>query len=794
MSELDDLLKTLEGLPTDPEAKREWVDERSERLGDLMARAAGEITEFAATAYAVTLVAAGDIAALDGIEKIWYKFVTEVVGEYTAGMYLTGNLSAFVGVPGSGPPPEAAAAWASVVNENAVAYQATATNRIVGSSTNMWQDVRNKVTNNIQDGMSAEQTKSAIEEITGYSEFRADAIGRTEVQGAYAGGEMAGARALGEFGPIEKSWLSATDSRTRKTHLRADGQTVPIDEPFIIGSERMDRPLDPSASADEVVNCRCVVQLLYAGDERPDGSTVERADGSEEAVPERLAAPPEWKSEPIYFGDDSFGDNIEFTNTGASLGGQNPKQTFRSAVTGDDEFLFKPSEEWVAHGEALSTELAIRAGLNVPRVTAQKINGQWGTVQKLVPDSRKAFGNNGQYGFDPTLVTDSDLAEMQSHRMLDWLIGNNDAHGGQWIRTGPPGAASKVQGIDKGQAFKYFGKEKLDYKWKPADRLNDPDSVYAAMEKAYAEGRLGPKQFMKITRKPANNAASKTVDALMEIPDEEIRAMLRPYANGRYGPGSAADDFIESVIKRKTDLRLDMTRYHGRLSLANRKARGVHGMKGKTPPPNLPAGVGGPQGMEGALESKFDLEWAKLHDHPLMDRGLHEEAREYTGGAYREINNTLRKGQRDGRMAGINRSMQPINSDMTVHRGTTFDNLMDGNYGDLQGQVFLDRGFTSTFIDSSKGAPGIASGNVGMTVRMNRGQKGAWVDGISQHKGEREFILPSNSHFYVHKVRPSTGRGWESGYKTIMDVEVVSEDWALKNNVKVMEPGKGYIG
>jgi len=277
MSELDDLLKTLEGLPTGAEEKREWVDERSERLGDLMARAAGEITEFAATAYALTLVAAGDIAALDGIERIWSTFVTEVVGEYTAGMYLTGNLSAFVGVPGLGPPPEAAAAWASVVNENAVAYQAAATNRIVGASTNMWQDVRGKVTSNIQDGMSAEQTKSAIEEITGYSEFRADAIGRTEVQGAYAGGEMAGARALGEFGPTEKSWLSAVDSRTRESHLDADGQTVPIDEPFIIGGELMDRPLDPSASAAEVVNCRCVVQLLYPGDTRPDGSTVEEA-------------------------------------------------------------------------------------------------------------------------------------------------------------------------------------------------------------------------------------------------------------------------------------------------------------------------------------------------------------------------------------------------------------------------------------------------------------------------------------------------------------------------------------
>lgn len=766
----------------------EWMVAWEAEAALLMGDAAAKIAEKHLNLYAETLVASGDPSVFDPMTAEWQVAVDEFLELGVKPLYLQGSIGAQLGAPMM--PVDVLAEWVEVVNVNASNYVMAASNRIVGASSSIWSQVQFAAENSMSVGVEIPKLRKEIESITSYSKSRAQTIARTEVMGAYNGGDIESARALGEYGPVEKSWLARIDGRTRDSHKKADGQTVLMDESFIVGGSSMDRP--GAGPADEVVNCRCTMQMFFVGDTRPDGSTVEDVSG--EAVPERLAAPPEWKSEPIYFGDDSFGDNIEFTNTGASLGGKNPKQTFRSAATGNDEFLFKPTEEWVAHGEALSTELAIRAGLNVPRVTAQKVNGQWGTVQKLVPDSRKAFGNNGQYGFDPTLVTDSDLAEMQSHRMLDWLIGNNDAHGGQWIRTGPPGAASKVQGVDKGQAFKYFGKEKLDYKWKPADRLNDPDTVYASIEKAYAEGRLGPKQFMKITKKPANNAASKTVDALMEIPDEEVRAMLRPYANGRFGPGPVADEFIESVIKRKTDLRLDMTRYHGRLSLANRKARGVHGMKGKTPPPNLPAGVGGPQGMEGALESKFDLDWAKLHDHPLMDRNLHPEAREYTGGAYRSINATLRKGERDARMAGINRSMRPIKSDMTVHRGTTFDNLMDGNYSDLQGQVFLDKGFTSTFIDSSKGAPGIAGGNVGMTVRMNRGQKGAWVDGISQYEGEREFILPNNSHFYVHKVRPSTGKGWESGYRTIMDVEVVSEDWARDNAVKVMEPGKGYVG
>jgi hypothetical protein len=264
---LDELLAGLvEDIPTDPEKRREWVDGKSVELAALMAEAAALITRHAATAYAESLVAAGDLAALDGMEALWSTFVTEVVGEYTGGMYLAGNLSAFVGRPGLDLPPEVAGRWASVVNENAVAYQAAATNRIVGASTDMWSKVRDDTQRAIEVGMSNEELKSAIEDVTGYSEFRADAIGRTEAQAAYSGGDIEGARALGEFGPVAKRWLAALDARTRETHAFADGQLVGLDEPFDVGGVLMDRPLDPGAPPGEVVNCRCTMEMIYAED------------------------------------------------------------------------------------------------------------------------------------------------------------------------------------------------------------------------------------------------------------------------------------------------------------------------------------------------------------------------------------------------------------------------------------------------------------------------------------------------------------------------------------------------
>jgi uncharacterized protein with gpF-like domain len=61
---------------------------------------------------------------------------------------------------------------------------------------------------------------------------------------------------------VNKTWVSQGDSRVRETHLEADGQTVPSNEPFIVGDSRLMVPGDTSlgASLDEIINCRCAAQ------------------------------------------------------------------------------------------------------------------------------------------------------------------------------------------------------------------------------------------------------------------------------------------------------------------------------------------------------------------------------------------------------------------------------------------------------------------------------------------------------------------------------------------------------
>lgn len=58
-----------------------------------------------------------------------------------------------------------------------------------------------------------------------------------------------------------KQWHTIMDGRERATHAIANGQIVPIDQPFIIGGYRMMFPRDTryGAPVREIINCRCSI-------------------------------------------------------------------------------------------------------------------------------------------------------------------------------------------------------------------------------------------------------------------------------------------------------------------------------------------------------------------------------------------------------------------------------------------------------------------------------------------------------------------------------------------------------
>lgn len=109
-----------------------------------------------------------------------------------------------------------------------------------------------------EDGLSIPNTVKEIKSVFGsWSKWRARRIARTEVVSASNYGSLQGAKQTGEG--LQKYWIATFDSRTRKTHKKAHGQTVEMNEKFKVGKAELEFPGDPRGSAKEVINCRCAI-------------------------------------------------------------------------------------------------------------------------------------------------------------------------------------------------------------------------------------------------------------------------------------------------------------------------------------------------------------------------------------------------------------------------------------------------------------------------------------------------------------------------------------------------------
>jgi hypothetical protein len=79
---------------------------------------------------------------------------------------------------------------------------------------------------------------------------------RTGATGLYGSVSMRAMRALGF---PQKRWVTRHDDRVRSSHDAADGQTVSVESPFMVGGTALMYPGERGGAYAEVVNCRCVM-------------------------------------------------------------------------------------------------------------------------------------------------------------------------------------------------------------------------------------------------------------------------------------------------------------------------------------------------------------------------------------------------------------------------------------------------------------------------------------------------------------------------------------------------------
>lgn len=108
------------------------------------------------------------------------------------------------------------------------------------------------------DGLGIDDIVKKLED-TELSKNRARTIARTETVTAANQGAMFVAKDSGLT--LNKTWLSANDSRVRHDHKSINGHTVGMEDNFIVGGYKMQQPGDKKQGADikEIANCRCTV-------------------------------------------------------------------------------------------------------------------------------------------------------------------------------------------------------------------------------------------------------------------------------------------------------------------------------------------------------------------------------------------------------------------------------------------------------------------------------------------------------------------------------------------------------
>lgn len=216
------------------------------------------------------------IDSLALIATVWVSIVQDELAPSLADIYARGataiadSITAALEAAGQDPPEFVDVLSLTVAQD----YLAQASNRMVRFADVLWDAARAQLLEGLIEGESIPELAERLIHIDEITEARATLVARTEIIGASNRGSLGLVEVAGFTG--KKTWLATEDERTRETHgpppLGADGQTVPIDAPFIVGGFPLFHPGDPAGPAAEVCNCRCT--LTYDLDDEPLGVNV----------------------------------------------------------------------------------------------------------------------------------------------------------------------------------------------------------------------------------------------------------------------------------------------------------------------------------------------------------------------------------------------------------------------------------------------------------------------------------------------------------------------------------------
>lgn len=304
-------------------------------------------------------------------------------------------------------------------------------------------------------------------------------------------------------------------------------------------------------------NCRCTIDV------------------SEDALVVPLEPPPEAKPEELPPHRRPFAwTPDDMTVLPRQLGGAHAGKLNLEAPDGT-RWIWKPvhkGDEFRAYGEKAAGDLGRALGLDTPEIYTWKYKGQFGTVQ------REAIGIAGDMrGLELTTLTTQQWDDLLTESAYNWLIGDNDGHGGNFLVRD----SGRLVGIDKGQLFKFFDRDKLDWKWNPNQPMET--SLLHQFLGRYTSGQCGN---FTIPDRRKLKGLQQFVKAVEGMDDAAFTELIKPYsshasvyrlAGKPIGPFArwSEDEFLQAALKRKHDLRKDWYGFLNRAESARKKALGI---------------------------------------------------------------------------------------------------------------------------------------------------------------------------------------------------------------------------
>lgn len=176
-----------------------------------------------------------------------------------------------------------------------------------------------------------------------------------------------------------------------------------------------------------------------------------------------------------------------------------------------NHYFFKPSpqgDQYRSQAEHLGHEFGWTFGFNTAQSELTTLDGKYGQLQKDLG------GVSDLAKFDMSTLTANQIADIGREHILDWFLDNDDTHSAN-MKVLSDGS---IVGIDKGRAFKHFGK------WQglnPNAMNSNTQTVYSKLFTAIQSGKLSKEDVDK-----AYLAIQKRAVQMSKVSDEKISEML----------------------------------------------------------------------------------------------------------------------------------------------------------------------------------------------------------------------------------------------------------------------------